>query len=921
MGSTQKRSPFLNISLKNIPLRWVLIAPFVIQIIAAVGLVGYLSYLPDADFMTEIYSNCSQILLLSVMILLVATVMGSITANWIIAPIWQIGLASKSITEGKWMDNLADDGAISEINSLSTSFNQMSAQLRQALDRQAVELKDKAYWLNTIIEALPDTIFMKDGNGKYLIINRPGLELFDLTDIDYIGKTDLELAESSEFYRDAFLHCADTDEAVWQQNTISYGEEHIRKTDGKIYIMDVVKVPLFNEDGSRKGLVVIGRDISDRKQSEIKLQQSEDINQAILHAIPDLLLRVNRDGYCYNFFPPVDDSDKYLQVKTHLSEVLPPDLLKFELQQIEKALVTGKPQVWEHQIVKLDKICYEEVRVSHCSNDECLIIVRDISDRKEAEIALQISESRFIEAQAIAHIGNWEFDLQSQKITWSKELFRMFGLDPTQPEPSYAKYLELIHAEDRILLQECVRRASLYGVPYKIDYRAIQPDGSIRYHEGRAEVFRNEQGQITRLFGTNLDITDYKKTEIALAEAKEAAEAATRAKSAFLANMSHEIRTPMNGVLGMAQLLETTELDEEQADFVKTIKDSGEALLVVINDILDFSRIESGQLAIASQSFNLSEVVSAVYRLLQPQGEDKQIKLKYEIAPDIPEIVIGDSIRLRQILLNLVGNAVKFTQYGEIFLSVTGQVLPEFGKSESNRYQLSFTIADTGIGIKSDRINQLFQPFTQADGSISRKYGGTGLGLAISKRLVELMGGTIWVESFGQIGGNPPLGWESKFETQGSRFNFVITVSLTEAIAPPQLFSAKANLINRRMAEKVPLNILLVEDNQVNQVIANLMLKRLGYQICIVNNGLEALQALREKEYNLIFMDIQMPVMDGLTATKLIREIYTGSYIKIVAMTANAMDGDRQACLDVGMDDYVSKPITIQDVIRVITAE
>jgi len=810
MKGSQKRSLFLHIPLRNIPLRWVLVVPFVIQIIAAVGVLGYLSYLPESDFITAIHHNRNQTIFLIVITLFIANIMGAIITNWIVEPIEQIGLASKAIAEAKWIDNLADDGAISEINSLSVSFNQMAEQLRKALDKQAVELKDKAYWLNTIIEAVPDTIFMKDGNGKYLIINRPGLELFDLMDIDYIGKTDLELAELSEFYREELLYCAATDEAVWQQNNISYGEEYIRKPDGKICIMDVVKVPLFNEDGSRKGLVVIGRDISDRKQAEIALQLSESRFRAIADASPSAI---------YILLTRADDSVKFEYMSAIFEEI-------------------------------------HEIKIEELLNDVSI-------------------------------------------------------------------YRNQIHLQDRADYYASYEYSKTTLQPFQHEWRIITPSGKLKWLQANSRPLLRENGDIA-WHGVLMEVTARKQTEIALAEAKEAAEAATKAKSAFLANMSHEIRTPMNGVLGMAQLLETTELTEEQADFVKTIKDSGEALLVVINDILDFSKIESGQLAIEAQSFNLTEVVSAVYRLLQPQAVEKQINLKYEIAPDIPKIVIGDSIRLRQILLNLVGNAVKFTQYGEVYLSVTGQASPEFNKADSNQYQLILTIADTGIGIKSDRLKQLFQPFTQADDSISRKYGGTGLGLAISKRLVELMGGTIWVESFGQIGGKSPLGWESKFETQGSRFSFMIAVlipeTLPEAIAPLQSSSAKEGLIDRRIAEKFPFNILLVEDNQVNQIIANLMLKKLGYQIHIVNNGLEALQALKEQAYNLIFMDIQMPIMDGLTATKLIREIYAEAPIKIVAVTANVMDGDRQACLDVGMDDYIGKPITIQDVIRVITA-
>ncbi|NMF59287.1 response regulator [Pseudanabaena yagii] len=755
---------------------------------------------PESEFMAEMRASTNQSINLIVITLLIATGIGLITTQWITAPIVRMRQSSKAMADGVWIESLPEDGLIAEINSLSASFNQMAEQLRQALAIKTVELQDKAYWLNTLVEAVPDAIFMKDGEGKYLIVNRQGLNLFELPD-DYFGKTDGDMARLDPFYHDALIYCALTDEIIWQQKEIAYVEEQVPQRDGTFRIFDVVKLPIFNPDGSRKGLVVIGRDISEkarieakRKQAEVDLKNKTEELDRFFSVALDLLCIANTDGY----------------------------FLRLNRQ-------------WEHTL------------------------------------------------------GYRLEDLEGRRF--------LDYVHPDDLNDTIKELTKLSHQENTL---NFINR-----------YRCF--DGSYRWIEWRSFPVGN------LVYSAARDITDRKQVEMSLAKAAIAADNANKAKSAFLANMSHEIRTPMNGVIGMAQILETTELTEEQADFVKTIKESGDALLVVLNDILDFSKIESGQLEIEAKSFDLEDVVSSICKLLESQASTKQIALNYAIATDVPKMVIGDPNRLRQILLNLVGNAVKFTKQGHISLSVTGQIFAIAGKPVLNKYQLNFAIADTGIGIPSDRIDKLFQPFTQADASISRKYGGTGLGLAISKRLIEMMDGTVWVESFGQVGGNPPLEWQSGRNHQGAIFHFTIVVALTDILSQPQLFAPAKKVLDVQMAAKSPLNILLVEDNPINQMIANLMLKKLGYQVDFANNGLEALQAATECRYDLILMDIQMPEMDGFTATKHIRENPQIADVKIVAMTANAMAEDRQACLDAGMDDYISKPITIESMTQLIS--
>ncbi len=523
------------------------------------------------------------------------------------------------------------------------------------------------------------------------------------------------------------------------------------------------------------------------------------------------------------------------------------------------------------------------------------VFIRDITERKQAEETLRSSEEKFRQLAENIREVFWMLSPNAEECPYVSPAYeRIWGRTCESIYRNPLSWQQAIHPEDRESAR-AVHARQMEGIDVPSEYRIVTPGGQVKWIRDRAYPVRDRAGEIIRIVGIAEEITEQKRYEAELIDAREGAEAANRAKSRFLANMSHEIRTPMNGVVGMIQLLLETDLTSVQQQYATVAQGSGQTLLALIDDILDLAKIEAGKVVLENLSFDPRRTIEDVVRLFHDASGAKGLEVCAHVAPEIPRFLSGDARRLRQVLSNLVANAIKFTEQGEVTLNVDTGSSPE--SHGADKLTVRFSVADTGIGIRADQAALLFTPFTQADASTTRKYGGTGLGLAICRELVEMMGGKIGVESH---------------QGRGSIFWFTAVFDIASPGLEPGGDWRDGRVGERRVgtpAGRTP-RILVAEDNATNRLVALAQLQRLGFEASAVNNGAEAVEAVERGGYDLVLMDCQMPVMDGFEASRRIRKSIQPD-IPIIALTAGAFEEDRDQCLS-EMNDFISKPVDIE---------
>ncbi len=773
--------------------------------------------------------------------------------------------------------------------------------LRDITDHKRTEerLRYESGLLQALLDNIPDSIYFKDRESRFVRINRALATRFGLANPEEaIGKSD----------RDFFLpeHAAqataDEQEVMRTGGPIVEFEEKETWPDGRVTWVSTTKMPLRDQHGDVIGTFGLSRDVTEHKRAEQELLK---LSQA-LEQSADAVFITDRNGAIEYVNPTFTEMTGYRRDEAlgQGQRLLRPDDSAEEVDaELIELVQTGQPQRSLRLCRKKDgKVFHVEEtatplrdRTGEITN--LVVSCKDVTDLRRMFEELRKSQERFELAVEGSRDGVWDWDLDTNEIFFSPRWKAMLGWEDEELPNRFEEWAERLHPDDRARVMG-VLHSYLQNQTgdFEVEMRLLHRDGSYRWILSRGVAFRRK-GKPYRMAGSHTDITERKKNEEALLRATIDAEAASKAKSQFLANMSHEIRTPMTGILGMTDLALATDLTPEQREYLSMVKASGDALLVVINDILDFSKIEAGKIDIEHGPFLLHDLLGDTVKSLALRAHSKGLELACRIADTVPDWVVGDDARLRQVLVNLIGNAIKFTESGEVVLSVERT---SEGQEADPENTLHFCVRDTGIGISASKLGAIFEPFVQAEGGMDRRFGGTGLGLSISARLVELMEGRIWVES--EIG-------------KGSTFHFVLPLPPADPSIP------RPRPIEGRALPRI--RVLIVDDNATNRLIFAEMTRGWGLEPTTAEDGPSALRALEEATragtpFPLVLLDAMMPGMDGYTLAREIQVHPELARATIMMLTSADRIGDSSRCRELGIAATLTKPFKVSELYSAI---
>jgi PAS domain S-box-containing protein len=948
--------------------------------------------IPEADFMEQINVNTGTTFLLCLVALIFAIFMGIISARWVTSPILHLNAAAKNIAKGDWENTVKIDRA-DEVGELANSFNNMAKQLQESFAEmktlnQALLASERR--LNQFLEALPVGVCVIAANGVVSYVNQTGQRLMGKGIVSecsvekFTEVYQIYLAGSDRFYPTEQLPGM----RALKGETVTVDDIEIH-LNGEIIPLEVRSIPIFDDQGNviyainvfqditerkeadeiltdyyhtletkvaertaqlARANVKLEQEIAEREQTEEALRQSEERFRRAFDTAAIGMCLVSLEGQPLAVNPQVCQMFGYSEselLSLSVRDITYPDDRGIDQEYVEELLAGTRPfyHMEKRFVHKNRQTIWARVSVSLVRDSQqkplyYISQIQDITARKEAQQALQKSQERF--QKLAANVPGAIYEVVSRpdgSIDYeymSAACLEIYELEPKQVMKNAQLIYDCIHPDDRESFYAAARQSSQTLEPFAREWRIVTPSGKVKWLQGNSRPERRENGNIV-WHGVAIDVSDRKRVEQELAKAKEAAEAANRAKSIFLANMSHELRTPLNAILGFSQLItHSSNLSPDQIENIGIIRRSGEHLLTLINQVLDLSKIEAGRLKLNEQSFDLYQLLDDVKQMFSLKAKDKGLQLLFDRAANVPQYVVTDEVKLREVLINLLGNAMKFTTTGSISVRVElgdGKEMPNYqlpsfsGSAWERNYPLHFEVEDTGTGIDPDELDRIFEPFVQTlSGQKVRE--GTGLGLTISRQFVRLMGGEISVRS--QVG-------------QGSIFKFDIQTSVVPSTATEnqqpkrEIIAIEPNQDGYRL--------LIVDDQDDSRRLLIKIFNSLGFELQVANNGKAAVEIWSSWKPHLIWMDMRMPVMDGYEATQRIRDLEQGRIVGagltnnyttgtdnltqpapldsspmpqkrtvIIALTASTFEEERAAALSVGCDDFIRKPFREEEI-------